>query len=153
MRVYLILTLLIIFTIPILNIAFLYILKSVYRPKIMFIIHFSTFLIPLVLFKFNREFAFKFFFCDIASLLLLYISNKLYCNLIKNVLAGIVYQIFESPVISEIYQVKSRIYSRTLEGYILIDLQDETYKVFPNIDSFSTNDKVVFKKLGLAKDI
>ena len=119
----------------------------------MFIIHFLTFLIPIVLFKFNREFAFKFFICDIVSLLLLYISNKLYCSLVKNVLADIVYQIFESPVISEIYQVKSRIYSRTLEGYILIDLQDETYKIFSNIDSFSVDDKVVFKKLGLAKKI
>ncbi|CAH2715336.1 hypothetical protein BACCIP111895_02520 [Neobacillus rhizosphaerae] len=153
MKVYFVLTLLIISTIPLLNLFFLHVFKSVYRPKIMFIIHLSTFLIPLMLFRFSREYAFKFFLCDALILLFLYISNKLYCSLFNTILGRIVYEIFESPVISEIYLVKNRLYSRTLEGYVLIDMKNETYKTYPDVDSCAANDKTVFKRLVLTKRI
>lgn len=148
MKEYLILALLIIFTMPILNIVLLYIFKNKYRPKIMFIIHMLTFLIPLLLFVYNREYAYKFFFCDAVSLIILFVSNKLYCILVYKVLSRIIYQISESPVVSDIYQVRKRIYTKTQGGYVLIDLQNETYNIYPDINSCAANDKTVFKRLA-----
>lgn len=138
---------LLLFVSPVLNLLLIYILKSIYKGYVLKIVHFAILLASIAFLLMKTDSALMLFTCNLLSLLLLFLFEKIYYSMIDQVLGIFVSQIAEADVISSVFMTSKSVFALTTEGYVAIDLRTIKYKLNKDIQEFSRSEQMILNKL------